>query len=79
MIPCLAIVEHCSVWVVMVGKLMLILFNNCQQNRIEYKKGGHITDPCSLTVLELLCSPYIHTLTSPALQTQCRAVNRDFL
>jgi hypothetical protein len=67
MIPRLTIVEHCSVWVVMIGKLMPILFNNCRQNRTDYKKGGHITDPRSLTVLELLCIPYIHAITSPAL------------
>jgi hypothetical protein len=40
-------------------------------NRIEYKKGGHISDPCTLTVLDLLFSSYINACSSLAPWTKC--------
>ena len=37
-----------------------------EKNKIEYK-NGHISDPCTLTTLDPLCSPYLHVSCSSAL------------
>lgn len=83
MIPCLTTIEHCSVWVVMVRKLMPILFNNSERTT-EYKKGGHITDPCTLTSL-IFCAtltfmylPALHSEHSARLLTEISSKSPGF-
>jgi len=35
-----------------------------ERNRKQYKKIRHISDPCTLTMLNIFfCSPYFHTLS----------------
>ena len=33
---------------------------------MEYKMCGHSSDPCTLTILDPLCSPYVDAFSSPA-------------
>ena len=37
--------------------------NYVQQNRIQ--EGPHISDPCTVTTIDPLCSPYVHACSSP--------------
>lgn len=38
-----------------------------EYNTIQYKKGGHCGDLCTLALIDLLCSPYIHVFSSTML------------
>jgi hypothetical protein len=80
LIPCLTTIEHCSILVVMVGQLTPIFFKNCWVNRIAYK-DGHITDACTLNILDLLCSPYKpaqHSDHSAGLWTEISSTSPGF-
>jgi len=35
------------------------------KNRID--KGGHQSDPCTWTVVEVMCNPLAHAFSSPAI------------
>jgi len=45
-----------------------------EQNKIKYntiQKGGHHSDPWTLMIINLLCSPLAHSFSSPAPRTKC--------
>jgi hypothetical protein len=37
------------------------------KDRIEWKKGGHNSDTCTLTIIGFLCSPYMYKFSCPTL------------
>jgi len=45
------------------------LISNVEYNTIEYKKGGQISDQCTLTTLHPLCSLCINPLPALTYQT----------
>jgi hypothetical protein len=48
--------------------------NMCTQHYVEknrIRKGGHHSDPCTSTVIDLLCNPLAQSFSSPAPRTQC--------
>jgi hypothetical protein len=47
------------------GHLNILQFEAQVTNgRMEYKKGGHSSDPCILTTHDALCKPYFHASRS---------------
>jgi hypothetical protein len=51
------------------NNLPKIKLSKIEQNRIQM--GGQHGDTCTSTVINLLCSPYVHAFSSPTVQAKC--------
>jgi hypothetical protein len=48
-----------------------VLSCNLERNGTEYTTGMHVSDPCTLTILDPLCSPYVHVSSSHTPSAKC--------